>query len=245
MAKLDDLEQRIGYTFRDRTLLEQALTHSSLAHERELGGAERPSPKTRDNEQLEFLGDAVLQFVASRELFELYPHYSEGQLTKLRAHLVSAPHLSKVAQAWQLGDYLLLGQGEERSGGRQKKTLLVDAVEATIAAVYLDGGVVAATTVVQRGIVAPGVEAVGEQAPQLNDYKSALQEWAQARSLPKPRYHVLREEGPPHRKLFTVELRISESERELVTEGSGESKKRAEQVAAQKALEHLRGAGHQ
>src|ERR1700732_3640503 len=148
------LEQGLGYHFRRRAVIEQAVTHSSQAREQEAQQA-GDKYKVSDNEQLEFLGDAVLALVTSEELFHRFPHFREGELSKLRAHLVSEKHLIRVAQELQLGEYLRLGRGEEKSGGRSKTALLVDALEAVLAAIYLDGGLDAARRLVLRAIVVP------------------------------------------------------------------------------------------
>lgn len=234
------LEQEIGHRFRDPELLLRALTHSSHAHERESGSSARD-----DNEQLEFLGDAVLGFVVSRLLLDRFPDYHEGQLSKLRAHLVSARHLSGVAQRLELGRFLRLGRGEERSGGRSKTALMVDALEALLAAVYLDGGLEAAQPLIHHRIFDPGIallqkQAGGGLAP--TDHKSALQELLQARALPPPRYTVVLEHGPDHRKVFTVELRVRVAEGERVYRAPASTKKEAEQDAARQALQELQGA---
>jgi len=234
------LEAEIGHHFGDPELLVRALTHSSHAHERESGASVRD-----DNEQLEFLGDAVLGFVVSQLLFERFPDSHEGQLSKLRAHLVSARHLSGVAQRLDLGRFLRLGRGEERSGGRAKSALLVNALEALLAAVYLDAGLEAAHALIRRWIFEPGIGLLQMQAGgglATTDPKSALQELLQARSLPPPRYSVVMEHGPDHRKVFTVELRIRSAESEQVYRAAASTKKEAEQNAARQALGQLQGA---
>lgn len=232
------LEERIGHRFQDPELLERALTHSSHAHERESGSSARA-----DNEQFEFLGDAVLGFVVSRLLCERFPNFHEGQLSKLRAHLVSARHLGAVARRLELGQFLRLGRGEERSGGRSKNALLVNALEALLAALYLDAGLETAHHFIRRAILEPELELLQAQAGGLptTDHKSALQEYLQAKSLPPPRYSVVREHGPDHRKVFTVELRVGPPEGEQVCRAQGSTKKEAEQEAARRALEQLQG----
>src|SRR6202521_6272928 len=152
------LEEGLGYHFRRRAVIEQAVTHSSQAREQEAQQAGESKYKVSDNEQLEFLGDAVLQLVASEELCRRFPHFREGELSKLRAHLVSERHLIRVAQELQLGEYLRLGRGEEKSGGRGKTALLVDALEAVLAALYLDGGMEPARKFILREILAPELE---------------------------------------------------------------------------------------
>jgi ribonuclease III len=235
-ADVNKLESLLRHRFTRRDLLERALTHSSHANE---------ASTADDNEQLEFLGDAVLGFVTSQELFERYSSFSEGRLSKTRAHLVSARHLIKVAKQLGLGEFLRLGRGEERSGGRQKSALLVDALEALIAALYLDGGIDAARMFVLEHVVRPELLRI-EHDPDLalaaSDQKSALQEFVQSYGSQQPSYHVVQEQGPDHRKTFTVELRVKHADgsRELVQRAEGPTKKRAEQKAAQLALDILK-----
>jgi len=251
---LELLERTLEYQFDDKSLLRLALTHSSLAHELEsravANGDSQPSGSAqqfRDNEQLEFLGDAVLGFVTSRLLFEKFPDFKEGQLSKLRAHLVSARYLIKVARHLQLGKFLLLGRGEERSGGRSKPALLVDALEAAIAAIFVDGGMDPARNFVIETILKPELDRLGEDLERgltVTDYKSALQELLQARGLGQPSYVLVSEAGPEHRKLFTLEVRINPQNGpgpQYVSRAEGTTKKKAEQKAAQQALEHLQG----
>jgi ribonuclease-3 len=234
------LEEEIGHRFRDPELLLRALTHSSHAHERESGSSARD-----DNEQLEFLGDAVLGFVVSQLLCERFPDFHEGQLSKLRAHLVSARHLGGVAQRLELGRFLRLGRGEERSGGRAKAALLVNALEALLAAIYLDSGLEAVHRLIRERIFEPEVEllqkAAGGDLP-TTDPKSALQELLQARALPPPRYSVVMEHGPDHRKIFTVELRVRSAQDERLYRAAASTKKEAQQEAARQALKVLQGA---
>lgn len=240
-ADLDGLEAAAGHRFADRAILRRALTHSSHVHEQTLADGHATA---RDNEQLEFLGDSVLGFVISEDLLQRHPEAAEGRLSKMKAHLVSATWLHEAAQRLELGEYLELGRGEEMSGGRAKKTLLVDALEALIAAIYLDGGMGPARQFIQRLVVAPGIAEVGmdgEPVPQnLTDYKSALQEFAQARRLPPPRYVIVRERGPEHAKTFTVEARVG---REWVGQAEGNTKKSAAQRAARDVYERMQGLG--
>jgi ribonuclease III len=238
------LEKALGHHFSRPELLHQSLTHSSLANET---NGDAPSQRSRDNEQLEFLGDAILGFVTSRALFERFPHFTEGQLSKLRAHLVSARHLIKVARHLGLGAYLHLGRGEERSGGRLKSALLVDALEAVIAAIYLDAGLEPARKLILDQVVFPELESIERdpaKAFEVADQKSALQEWLQATGHPQPSYHVVQEEGPDHKKTFTVELRVTVPglEEPHVSRAQGSTKKKAEQLAAQQALSALKEA---
>ena len=239
-ADLDALEAAIGHRFADREILHRALTHSSHVHEQALAGGQ---PAVRDNEQLEFLGDSVLGFLISEDLLERLPDAAEGRLSKMKAHLVSAAWLHEAARRLRLGEYLQLGRGEEMSGGRGKKTLLVDAFEALIAAIYLDGGMAPAREFVQCFVVFPGISADGIAAGQfpqnLTDYKSALQEFAQARRLPPPRYVIVHERGPEHSKTFTVEARVG---REWVGQAEGNTKKSAAQKAARDVYERLQSA---
>jgi ribonuclease-3 len=240
MADLLELQANLGYGFKDIALLRRALTHSSHANEAD--------DESVDNEQLEFLGDAVLGFVTSFALVDHYPSFTEGRLSKLRAHLVSAKHLVEVAKQVGIGDHLLLGRGEERSGGRNKAALLVDALEATVAAMYLDGGIETARRFILDRIVSPElarIDANPESTVSWADQKSALQEVLQALGLPQPDYQVVDEHGPDHDKLFTVELRIRAIQQgsDLVQRGQGRTKKVAEQRAAQAALAELQRSG--
>jgi ribonuclease-3 len=229
------LEGAIGHRFTDRALLERALTHKSRAHE--VSGQTAPGC---DNEQLEFLGDAILGFLVSESLVRRFPDAGEGRLSKLKAHLVSAAHLHRVAQELGLGDYLYLGRGEERSGGRAKKTLLSDALEALIAGMYLDGGLAPARSFIEARIVGEGVFAGAGAESSVHDYKSALQEAAQSLALPPPRYTTTNEEGPDHSKLFTVEVRLGTA---WVARAQGPSKKEAGQKAAREILRQIAAAG--
>jgi ribonuclease III len=231
-ADLELLEAAIGHTFRARDLLRRALTHKSLVFEQAAGVIHVHS----DNEQLEFLGDAVLGFLVSEALVARYPDLPEGRLSKIKAHLVSATHLHQVAQRIRLGDYLYLGRGEEMSGGRGKRALLANAVEAIIAALYLDGGAETARRFVDLSVLA-GLDAADYEAcDTIADFKSALQEAAQARKLPQPRYAIVKERGPEHSKTFTVEVRVG---REYAAQAEGDSKKSAGQNAAKLALDQM------
>lgn len=235
-ADLDGLEAAIGHRFADRDLLARALTHSSLVNERALAA----SDLLKDNEQLEFLGDSVLGLLISEALFRRFPDFPEGRLSKIKAHFVSANHLFEVARQLDLGMYLQLGRGEEMSGGRAKRTLLADALEAIIAAVYLEGGLETARSFVEGWIIGQDAESlagVEEQLPAaLVDFKSALQELAQARKLPHPRYTIVRERGPEHSKTFTVEVRIG---KEWAGQAEGLTKKAAAQKAAREVYERI------
>ena len=238
------LQEALGYSFVRPELLEQALTHTSQARERE---ALQPPEAGRvgDNEQLEFLGDAVLGFITSEALFHRFPQFREGELSKLRAHLVSERHLIVVAEELELGEYLRLGRGEEKSGGRHKPALLVDALEAVLAVLYLDGGMETARRVVLERILDPELERLkgsGHALP-LTDYKSTLQETLQAAGRPQPAYVLVQSQGPEHKKIFTVEARLraadAQGAAEFVGRAEGSTKKTAEQDAARQVLEYL------
>lgn len=249
-AEIANLEQALGHSFVSRELLEQALTHSSFAREAEAQLGADPGaeglPIPGDNEQLEFLGDAVLSFVISQELFRRFPQYQEGELSKLRAHIVSARQLIRPARQLEIGRYLRFGKGEEKSGGRSKSALLVNALEALIAALFLDAGLPQAHSFVVQRILEPelaDLSRLGKDRFPVTDYKSALQEAAHASGRPQPRYAVVAEEGPEHRKMFTVEAQVAGSREggpEIVCRAEGSTKKRAEQKAAQQAFERLK-----
>jgi len=229
---LGPLEQRINYSFRDLGLLEHALTHRSRAHEDASGGV-------IDNESLEFLGDAVLGFVIADMLFHQFPTHSEGYKSKVKAGIVSSAALARLAEDINLGDYVLLGRGEEKTGGRRKQAILADGFEALIAAVYLDGGIDGARDFILSKF-GPLIEAAGDRAAEAvftDDWKSELQEWLQAEGRGLPQYRLARTDGPDHRKRFTLELLVGG-----VVEGQaeGRSKKDAEQRAARIVLEKLR-----
>lgn len=230
------LESKLGYSFRNRALIEQALTHSSYARENQALGP--------DNEQMEFVGDAVLGLVTSIELFRRFPEHHEGQLSKLKAHLVSTEHLVRAAKRLGIGLHLRLGRGEEKSGGRTKATLLADSLEAVFAALYLDAGFPLAQEIILKKVLAPELrrlERHPDEAPSLADYKSRLQEFVHATGRPQPVYALLKEHGPAHRRTFTVEARIQSrgGELEFSASGRGSTKKRAEQNAAHRVLTHF------
>ena len=222
------LEERLGHRFADLALLDRALTHTSHAHE-------NATLSPRHNEPLEFLGDAVIGFVVAELLHRRDPEGSEGGKSKARAHLVAAPSLARRASALGLPDLLLLGRGEEKTGGRQKSALWADAYEALVAALYLDGGLEAAARFVSSEF-APDLSS--PQLPEPGDYKSALQELLQARGEAVPEYVTVAEEGPRHRRSFRVQCLIGGA---LVAEGQGYSKKAAQQEAARRALPLVRG----
>lgn len=229
--EFEDLQKEIAYQFRDRGLLEHALTHRSRAHEDVSGGV-------ADNESLEFLGDAILGFMIADLLFRDFPAFDEGQKSKLKASLVSSSTLARLGERLDLGRHLLLGRGEEKSGGRQKQALLADAYEALIAAIYLDGGVEAARAFVAREFSDLLDESKVTGQPPLSgaDYKSSLQELLQSRDMSLPEYRVAGEFGPDHRKAFQVEVWVRG---EAIARAEGRSKKDAEQRAARAAIEWL------
>lgn len=228
--RLPLLEQRLGYAFSDQGLIERALTHRSRAHEDDTGVVE-------DNESLEFLGDAVLGLVMADRLFREYPEYDEGRKSKARAQLVSAATLAELGDGLQLGDHLLLGRGEEKTGGRRKRSLIADAFEAVVGAIYLDGGYDAAAAFLERAF-RPLLERLRRDGVTggSRDHKSALQEWLQARAQPLPEYRLAHTTGPDHRKEFAVEVLVGDRR---VAIGAGQSKKEAEREAARQALAML------
>ena len=224
---LEDLQTQIGYQFKNPELLREALTHSSYAQE--------TSAPAQDNEKLEFLGDAVLSFIVSVRLADVFPDYEEGNLSRARARLVAAEHLARAAAPLRLGDYLRLGRGEEKTGGRSKNNLQVDALEALIAALYRDGGLDAARNFVERCILPADLKACADELFAI-DFKSALQEYLQAAGTSPASYRVAGESGPEHQKTFTVEVIAGDNG---MARGSGGSKKAAEQEAARNLLESL------
>jgi len=239
--KTAQLEEALGHPFQRPELLEQALTHASYAREAE---SQAPGADHPDNEQMEFLGDAVLSYVVSQELFRRFPEYHEGELSKLRAHIVSARRLLRPANELRIGEYLRLGRGEERSGGRHKAALLVDTLEAIIAALFLDAGLEIAHQFILEHILEPELAEIGSHGSQLPvmDYKSALQEAVHASGRLPARYLTVKEEGPDHRKMFTVEAHISASpggDDAFTCRSEGSTKKAAEQAAARLAWERL------
>jgi ribonuclease-3 len=226
--EFDELETRIDYRFKDRGLLEHALTHKSRAAEDISGGV-------ADNESLEFLGDAVLGLVVADALFRQYPTYNEGQKSKIKASIVSTQALARHAENIRLGDHLILGRGEEKTGGRFKQALLADAYEALIAAIYLDGGLEAADMFLRRELK-EAIDAGATRDFVGRDYKSALQERVQALGRPLPEYRIAGETGPDHQKIFSIEVVVGG---EVLGAASGKAKKEAEQEAARVALERL------
>jgi len=238
------LEADIQYSFRSPELLRQALTHSSHAREQESQQSEgKTGIANGDNEQLEFMGDAILGFITSEALLTRFPEFREGQLSKLRAHLVSEKHLIRAAKQLHLGRYLRLGKGEEKSGGRSKTALQVDALEALLAAMYLDSGIERVREFVLQVILEPELKRLKRQTKDgfpITDYKSALQEKAHRMSRSQPTYVLVKEAGPEHNKIFTVEACIhGHGEVEYVGRGQGPTKKKAEQDAAKDARGYL------
>ena len=221
------LEEKLGYRFKNRALLENALQHSSYANEHRGAGM-------RSNERLEFLGDAVLGVVTADYLYKKHPDLPEGDLTRIRAALVCEESLVEVAQALGLGEYLKLGKGEEAGGGRHRASILADATEAVFAAVYLDGGITAASELIHRVLLDVEREEVVEE--RRRDYKTLLQEHIQRKAGQELTYCMVREEGPDHAKTFVTEVQLNGA---AIGEGSGHSKKESEQMAAKSALEKL------
>ncbi len=220
------LQQTLGYRFKEADLLEEALRHSSYVNE-------QPDTGMRDNERMEFLGDAVLNLVVGHLLMKAFPDLHEGELSRTRANLVNETQLAHIARSLDLGRYLLLGKGEVQSNGWDKNSLLANALEALIAAVYLDGGFESAA-----GLIENHFKALIVTAPKLTtgqDYKSRLQETVQSAIKEIPQYSVVAESGPDHDKTFTIEMTVGS----LRTEGTGKSKKAAEQEAAREAISLL------
>lgn len=231
------LEGRLGHKFSNKELLERALTHSSAVPELRVAGTEDlvNTLLPRDNERLEFLGDAVLELLASEYLLSSFPEWSEGQLSKSRARIVNAGSLEAAARRLGLGDHLRLGRGEEKTGGREKQTLLADAFEAVVAAVYLDAGLGPAREVLRHVLFEQALEERGESISE-SDRKSALQEFLQGRGQPPAEYRLAGETGPDHQKVFQIEVWVNGAR---MARGEGSTKKEAEQLAARSALEQL------
>jgi ribonuclease-3 len=239
MSRADDerLMERIGYEFRDPNLLDRALTHSSAVPELRAARGEDiafAASAVQDNERLEFLGDAVLELLASEFLLSHFPEWTEGQLSKSRARIVNAHSLEHAARSLSLGEHLRLGRGEEKTGGREKPALLADSFEAVVAAIYLDGGLEPARELLTRTVFVQASEN-GERIAE-SDRKSALQEFLQGKGGQLAEYRLARESGPDHQKLFLVEVWIKG---ECMASAEGSTKKEAEQKAARSALEKL------
>jgi len=250
-AVLSELEAALGHGFAKPELLVRALTHRSLANQEAVENGPDGPPAAGDNERLEFLGDAVLGLVVGEALFLLHPEWQEGELTRVRAQLVSRQHMAEVAAAIGLGDYLRLSRGEDRSGLRRKSTVLSNTMEAVIGALFLDAGLQKVRTFAGRYVMGDAVEQLARElrsGAALGNYKSALQEHLQAARAGTPVYKVKSESGPDHRKRFLVEVRLKPAEGEPgkpLARGTGSTKKHAEQDAARRALARLAaGANH-
>ncbi|MCX7911951.1 MAG: ribonuclease III [Dehalococcoidales bacterium] len=226
MPGLTELERNLGLSFRNSELLREALVHSSYLNE-------NPDYRGNHNERLEFLGDAVLGLLTAEELYRAFPNLAEGEMTRARAFLVRRETLAGLARSLRLGEFLLMGRGEEASGGRDKTPNLAGAFEALIAAIYLDQGIEVTQQLVRRLFSGLWQELT---TTSIHDYKSRLQEITQARFQQIPSYHLVKEDGPPHDRTFTVEVRLNDT---VLGTASGKSKKAAETAAARKALEDL------
>ncbi len=247
MKELGELEATLGHRFAHGGLLEQALTHSSVRHEQQTG-ADTGRP-VEDNERLEFLGDAIVGMVVGELLYRRYPELDEGELTRLRAALVSRKHLGLVGTGLHLSRYLRLGRAEDRNGGRKKAVLLANCMEALIGALYLEAGLEIAAAFVRRTVVDPYLAGLRDELREnrsIGDYKTALQELLQSRRAPQPEYLIQAESGPDHHKHFLVEVRIGSGDAEAEEGahkawGEGSTKKKAAQEAARKLYERLVG----
>jgi len=225
--ELEELEKRLGITFLNKALLNQALTHSSYAHEIRQKGV-------LDNERLEFLGDAVLKLVVSEYLYNKFPSHQEGDLTKIRAMAISDDTLAVISGRLKVGNFLLLGENERRSGGRERKSILANTFEAILGAIYLDGGIGKSRDLI-LDMLRGEIEQLSEEG-YIRDYKSALQELVQKKGWGLPNYHVIKESGPKHKKVFFIEAKIKGRG---FGKGSGLNKKEAEQSAAKSAYLNL------
>ena len=226
---LDELEEILGHRFSNRSLLVQALTHRSFVNESSV-------ENLKNNESLEFLGDAVLGFVISARLFQLFPDLNEGELSKIKAFLVSATNLFQLSKEIRLGEFIYLSRGEIKSGGRKKRAILVDAYEAIIGAIYLDAGVKKASDFIEKQIQTVLRDRDLRQLT-YGDYKSALQEYLHNTGQPEPVYRVVDELGPDHQKIFVIQVLINN---DVVAESSGKTKKEAQQSAARIALTKIK-----
>jgi len=244
-ADLKELEAALGYRFRDPRVLLRALTHRSLANQLAQENRTEEALEAGDNERLEFLGDAVLNLVVAEALFDAHPEWREGELTRVRAQLVSRQHMGGVAAVVQLGRYLRLSKGEDRSGLRRKSTVLSNTMEAVMGALFLDGGLEPVRAFARSRVMGEVAERLADElrsGEALGNYKSALQERLQAARAGTPVYLVKHETGPGHRKRFMVEVRLKSQASvpsEPLARGLGSTKKVAEQDAARRALEHL------
>jgi ribonuclease-3 len=253
---LAELESALGHGFARPELQVRALTHRSLAHEKAAhvrpaiddvnAQAQEAGSGAGDNERLEFLGDAVLGLVVAEAMFEAHPEWHEGELTRVRAQLVSRKHMAEVAMAINLGNHLLLSKGEERGGLRSKSTVLSNSMEAVLGALFLDGGLEPVRIFARRYVIGEEADRLAEQlrsGAALGNYKSALQEFAQSAHLGSPLYKVMLESGPDHRKRFLVEVRLKTDDGQPgrpLARGQGNTKKLAEQDAARRAVEGLK-----
>lgn len=233
LENLEQLEQILDYHFRDDALLTQAMTHRSWAHEQVSPKAQRDA-RNLHNEALEFLGDSILGLIVAEYLFRAYPSATEGELSRMKHRLVSAPTLAKASISLHLGEFVRFGRGEEKSGGRRKHALLADVFEAVTGAIYLDGGLEAAQRFVESSLNEE-LRAADPIAAAAADPKTMLQEKLQATHQPTPRYTVVETLGPPHKRMFHVELKWNNG----VTRGEGPTIKAAEAAAAQAALEQM------
>jgi ribonuclease III len=252
-AVLDELEAALGHGFATPELLVRALTHRSLANEQAakpgnevLTSGHEALPDVGDNERLEFLGDAVLGLVVAEALFGTHPEWHEGELTRVRAQLVSRKHMAEVAQAIGLGRHLRLSRGEDRGGLRSKGTVLSNTMEAVIGALFLDGGLEPVRVFVRKYVIGKAAEQLAQDlrsGDALGNYKSALQEYLQSARVGMPEYKVKSESGPDHRKRFLVEVHLKAEDGQPgqpLAHGKGSTKKLAEQDAARRALDHLK-----
>lgn len=230
----DGLEASLAYRFNDRALLERALTHRSWAHEQVAPGAESDARRLH-NEAFEFVGDSVLGLIIADYLFRSYPHVTEGELSRMKHRLVSAPTLARAARRLQLGEFLRVGRGEEKSGGRSKRAILADAMEAVIAAIFLDGGLYAAEAFVRLAL-GEELEGTDPEAAAAADYKTMLQETLQAARRSGPHYNVVETDGPPHHRTFHVEVSWDGGH----VRAEGHTIKAAETAAARLALEAMK-----
>ena len=233
LQNFDQLEQVLGYQFRDHSLLAQAMTHRSWAHEQVSPRSQRDA-RHLHNEALEFLGDSILGLVVAEYLFRAYPHATEGELSRMKHRLVSAPTLAKASTELGLGEFVRFGRGEEKSGGRRKRALLADVFEAVTGAIFLDGGFEPARKFIETALDRD-LRSVDPISAAAADPKTMLQEKLQATHQPAPQYSVVETLGPPHRRMFHVELKWNEG----ATRGTGPTIKAAEAAAAQAALEQM------
>jgi ribonuclease-3 len=233
LENLETLEQVLQYRFSDQLLLTQAMTHRSWAHE-QVSPRAQTAARNLHNEALEFLGDSVLGLIVADYLFKAYPHASEGELSRMKHRLVSAPTLAKASVELRLGDFLRFGRGEEKSGGRRKNALLADVFEAVTGAIFLDGGLEAARDFVSHAL-GEDLRAADPVAAAAADPKTMLQEKLQAAREPAPLYTVVETLGPPHKRMFHVELKWNGG----ITRGEGQTIKAAEAAAAQAALKQM------